>query len=152
MTWYGLLVLQFDQRLHGSATGGEVMDEDTMKKFEMSVRDVVDEALNGMDLDCVEVLGQEYDPPCVLAVMDRDLQSAEDDADDTLHSNDYFCGTSWFDASEKCITPCPSQLNNECPSNTKCFAATNCIHPPSFTSLVLEVKVCSVYIPRTNSI
>ena len=148
MTWYGLVVLQFERRSHANATGGDVMDDETMKKFENSVRGVVDEALNGMDLDCVEVLGQEYDPPCVLAVLDRNLQSAND----ALDNNDYYCGTSWFDASEKCLNPCPSQSNDECPSNTKCFAATNCINRPSSTSLVLEVKVCSVYIPQANSI
>ena len=139
-------MLTFDRSSHFDVTKGEVMDDDTVQMLEKSVRGVVEEALNGMDVDCMEVLGQEYDPPCVLAVMDdRDLQNSNGD-------NDYYCGTSWSDASDTCIHPCPTQSDEECPSNTNCFAATNCIHRSSSTSLVLEVKVCSVYIPQSNSI
>ncbi|KAL7551079.1 hypothetical protein ACHAWF_015777 [Thalassiosira exigua] len=41
----------------------------------------------------------------------------------------YFCGTDYFDASNKCSHRCPSSKSDECPDDLNCFAFTTCMDP-----------------------
>lgn len=131
------------------------MSEDEAAAFGESMMKVLTNALGGsIEIDCLEVLEQEYDRPCVGAVIPR-RQLQEDDTNAT--KNDYYCGVTWFDASEKCNSPCPSMMDEDCPSyngqNTSCFAATGCAsNQPEFTSLDLEVQMCGVYIPEIGQV
>jgi hypothetical protein len=112
-----------------------------------------------IEVDCLEVMAQEYDRPCVGAVIPRYLQT-DDENNTTTTQNDYYCGVSWMDASEKCNYPCPSMSDTDCPmissgQNTSCFAATGCSSKqqlPSSTSLDLEVKMCGIYIPEIGEV
>eukprot|EP00804_Cyclotella_cryptica_P001097 CCRYP_008384-RA/>CCRYP_008384-RA protein AED:0.01 eAED:0.01 QI:1960/1/1/1/1/1/3/42/1350 len=46
--------------------------------------------------------------------------------------DEFFCGTSWLDASDKCLKPCPSGDASECDDGEGCFAFTSCEKTESF--------------------
>ena len=110
--------------------------------FSDKVMEFVNEEMGDkMEINCMEILDQEYERPCVLAVLpDRELMEDV--------TEDYYCGSSWSDASETCLFPCPSQSNDECPVDSSgqnpmsCFAATGCVNNKQASTLVLEVKIC----------
>lgn len=45
----------------------------------------------------------------------------------------FFCGTDWFDASNKCAVWCPNADDDECPSGQSCFGDTACKKTPDPT-------------------
>jgi hypothetical protein len=147
LTWYGVLSLEFDRLSH---RGGflERADRDVLGG---SLSSLLIEAMSwdGMDISCVDVLEQEYDRPCVAAVLSRRVLEESHNA-----TEDYYCGASWMEARDECRVPCPSRLDEECPQDPdpqSCYAATGCIDRPSSTSLDVEVRICSVYIPQVGS-
>jgi hypothetical protein len=140
LDWYGVISLTFD-----GTHEKNVMSEEVMSDFSSSVQQFMTEAMNTMEISCVDVLEQEYDRPCIAAVIPRRLTNA-------TYQDDYYCGISWSDASSDCRTPCPSKLDDDCPDATQCYAATGCVDNPSSTSLDLEIKLCGVYIPQLNSV
>jgi len=42
------------------------------------------------------------------------------------NTGSYYCGISFDDANNNCVTPCPSRSSNECPGMQGCFAYTTC--------------------------
>lgn len=133
--WYGLLTLNF-----GKEHVNEIMRDWQSEEFSEKIMNFVNEELGDkMEISCMEILDQEYDRPCVLAVIpDRELEIADD----------YYCGSSLLDAGQSCLFPCPSQSNEECPVDgsgqiqMSCFAATGCVNQKQESTLVLEVKIC----------
>ncbi len=51
----------------------------------------------------------------------------------TPSSSNNYCGTSWTDASNNCLTAvkCPSGTDSECPTNQHCYAGINCSNQPN---------------------
>jgi len=48
------------------------------------------------------------------------------------YEDEFFCGTSWLDASDKCLKPCPSGDASDCDDGEGCFAFTSCEKTESF--------------------
>lgn len=48
------------------------------------------------------------------------------------YEDEFFCGTSWLDASDKCTKPCPSGDASDCDEGEGCFAFTSCEKTESF--------------------
>lgn len=55
--------------------------------------------------------------------IDKTTKSQKPPRDKTVQ---YFCGTDWHDASERCAVHCPSGQSSDCPENERCFADTPC--------------------------
>jgi len=65
----------------------------------------------------------------------------------------FYCGSSWFDASDKCSKSCPSGDATECDDGEECFAWTSCVKTASFYcgSTFEEASKCEVPCPDNNS-
>ncbi|KAL3790789.1 hypothetical protein ACHAWO_012923, partial [Cyclotella atomus] len=83
-------------------------------------------------------------PPPPLSLDDMQFNSAALESDeggnevnkgedeDTTYPEQFYCGVSWLDASDRCQTPCPNGDSSVCGTEESCFAFTSCQQKESF--------------------
>lgn len=62
----------------------------------------------------------------------EDEQQEEESKEMPTHSEQFYCGRSWIDASDRCQTPCPDNDASVCGEGESCFSSTSCQQNESF--------------------
>jgi len=104
------------------------MREDTFycgASFDEASSTCTDPCPSGLDAECPGSETCHKYTPCADGIPEFSTPPPDDS---------YYCGKSFDDADNTCITPCPSGSAVECPVGEACFAHTTCsmLHPETF--------------------